>query len=54
MVESFQRYADWLTATGAPGKFGSSGTRGIVLTKYQIGSGGFVPPDGRLRWFLHT
>ncbi len=50
LVERYELFIDWLMSTGAPGDFGTASMRGLSLRKYQIGSG-FVPPDGRLRWF---
>lgn len=49
MVENFDRYVDWLVATGAPGSYGTTTLRGLSLTKYQIGTG--IAPPGKLRWF---
>src|SRR4051794_27152311 len=49
LFDNYKTYVDWLTATGAPGKYGENKFRNRVIFGYQIGGG--VEPQLKRAWF---
>jgi succinate dehydrogenase/fumarate reductase flavoprotein subunit len=48
-VENFHRCVDWLLSTGAPGRYGTSTTRGLTMVSYRVGE--VHVPGRKQRWF---
>jgi hypothetical protein len=51
LFDHYRPFVDWAVATGAPGSWGSTTTRGLTLEKYQVGDS--IASPGRVAWFAH-
>ncbi len=51
LFDQFMPFVDWAVATGAPGAWNTATTRGLTLSRYQLGQ--TIASPGRAAWFAY-